>query len=100
MADKNYSKREIDEKLANFKTVSDDNRAAIIETITRNDKDTRESLTRIELKSASIEEQTKKTNGRVSSLENWKGYVIGFCACFSIVVLPALFIIAKAVFHI
>lgn len=44
--------------------------------------------------------QTKKTNGRVDRLEGWQAYVVGFCACFSIVVLPTLFIIAKAVFHV
>lgn len=27
-----------------------------------------------------IEKQTTKTNGRVSTLEKWQSYVIGFCA--------------------
>lgn len=35
-----------------------------------------------------IEAQTTKTNGRVSSLERWQSYVIGFCACVTIVIIP------------
>ncbi len=38
-----------------------------------------------------IEEQTMKTNGRVSSLENWQAYVVGFCACVAILILPVAF---------
>lgn len=47
-----------------------------------------------------ILEQTKKTNGRVSDLESWKYYMVGFGACFSLIVLPTLFIIIKAVYKI
>ena len=31
-----------------------------------------------------IEEQTTRTNGRVTRLEQWQAYVIGFCAAVSI----------------
>lgn len=31
-----------------------------------------------------IEEQTTKTNGRVSTLEKWQSYVIGFCAAITV----------------
>lgn len=34
-----------------------------------------------------IERQTMKTNGRVSKLERWQSYVIGFCACLSLLVI-------------
>jgi hypothetical protein len=44
--------------------------------------------------------QTKRTNGRVSKLESWQAYVIGFCACLTIVVLPTLFMAAKAFFQV
>ena len=31
-----------------------------------------------------IEAQTIKTNGRVSKLERWQSYVIGFCAAITV----------------
>lgn len=37
-----------------------------------------------------IETQTIKTNGRVSSLERWQSYVIGFCAAISIGLISVL----------
>lgn len=37
-----------------------------------------------------IEDQTTKTNGRVSSLEIWRGYVLGACAAILILV-PLLY---------
>lgn len=39
---------------------------------------------------ARIEDQVKKTNGRVSSLERWKYIVVGFCSCVTIILLPLL----------
>ncbi len=36
-----------------------------------------------------ILEQTKKTNGRVSKLENWRAYLVGAWAVVSLVVIPA-----------
>lgn len=43
--------------------------------------DVKESLTR-------IEQQVIKTNGRVSSLENWRWFVTGGLAVISILVIP------------
>ncbi len=43
--------------------------------------DVKISLTRIEA-------QTVRTNGRVSKLEQWQYYVIGFCACLTILAIP------------
>lgn len=41
-----------------------------------------------------IEMQTVKTNGRVTKLERWQSYVLGFCACLTAIVLPvALYIV-------
>lgn len=37
-----------------------------------------------------IEDQVKKTNGRVSSLEKWQSYVIGFCGCLTLLFIPVL----------
>ena len=34
-----------------------------------------------------INTQTLKTNGRVSKLEKWQSYVLGFCACMSLLFL-------------
>lgn len=43
----------------------------------------REALDRIEL-------QTTKTNGRVSILERWQSYVLGFCAALMLVFLSII----------
>lgn len=37
-----------------------------------------------------ILEQTQKTNGRVTKLERWQSYVLGFCAAVSILLVPVL----------
>jgi hypothetical protein len=46
-----------------------------------------------------IETQTSKTNGRVTKLEKWQNWVLGFCAAISIilisVVIPLAFVIVK-----
>lgn len=42
--------------------------------------------------------QAKLTNGRVSKLENWQAYVIGFCVAISVLLLPILFIVLKLAF--
>ena len=64
--EEDYSKREIDEFM----------------------KDIRETL-------AEILAQTKKTNGRVSSLEVWRGFMTGGLAIITIVILPVIFILIK-----
>lgn len=73
----NYSMREIDQLLKAAKDASDSNRAILTEQLDR------------------IEVQTTRTNGRVtgletraSKLENWQAYVIGFCVCISMFVIP------------
>ena len=38
-----------------------------------------------------IEVQVTRTNGRVTILERWQSYVVGFCACLGILLLPILF---------
>jgi hypothetical protein len=37
-----------------------------------------------------IKAQVKTTNGRVSSLEKWKIFVIGFCTCITVLMIPLL----------
>jgi hypothetical protein len=37
--------------------------------------------------------QTTKTNGRVNSLENWKGFITGGLAIITIVIIPLTFIV-------
>ncbi len=47
------------------------------------EKDTRESLSRIEV-------TTTTQNGRVGNLERWQSYVIGFCVCLGIILFSVL----------
>lgn len=37
-----------------------------------------------------IEKQTIKTNGRVSSLENWRSYTVGAMAVITLIIVPIL----------
>lgn len=46
-----------------------------------------------------IEAQTTKTNGRVSKLERWQSYVIGFCACVALLIIPLILAMAKLFIH-
>ena len=41
-----------------------------------------------------IKEQTLKTNGRVSRLERWQSYILGFCAAVSFVLATAISVAA------
>jgi hypothetical protein len=66
--DKPYSKREIDQLFQAVKKEDDDFKFNISASLTR------------------IESQTVMTNGRVTKLERWQSYVIGFCACLSLLV--------------
>lgn len=43
----------------------------------------------------SIEEQTKKTNGRVSKLEKWQSYVFGATAVLTVIIIPVVFEVVK-----
>lgn len=42
-----------------------------------------------------IEAQTTRTNGRVSSLEMWRSYVVGGLAIISAIILPIAFSLLK-----
>ena len=68
MAEKNYSKRELDQILAAARKEDDDFKFNISQSLTR------------------IETQTSMTNGRVTKLERWQSYVVGFCACLSLLI--------------
>lgn len=42
-----------------------------------------------------IEEQTTKTNGRVSKLETWRGFITGGLAVVAVLLVPILFMLIK-----
>ena len=46
-----------------------------------------------------IEAQTTRTNGRVGRLEHWQAYVIGFCACITLLILPVLMVLVNNYFR-
>jgi hypothetical protein len=75
MPNEHYSNRELDQKLDNILDLIEGNRVASKDQLDR------------------IEAQTTRTNGRVSSLEKWQSYVIGFCAAVSFLILPVIFIL-------
>lgn len=80
MGERPYSKREIDSIVLGLK-----------DQISGFEKDTRESLARIEL-------QTTQHNGRMKRIELWQAYVLGFCACLSFMLLSILIPAAFAYF--
>ncbi len=43
----------------------------------------------------SILVQTTRTNGRVTKLERWQSYVLGFLAAVSVLILPMVFLFIK-----
>lgn len=53
-------------------------------------------LTYMNATSTKVLEQTLKTNGRVSKLEKWQNYVLGFCAAV-VFMLSILFAILKII---
>ena len=42
-----------------------------------------------------IEQQTIKTNGRVGKLERWQAYVLGFCACLTVLIVPIAIVVIR-----
>lgn len=44
-----------------------------------------------------IEKQTVKTNGRVTSLEQWKAYMAGAIAVITVLIIPVLLLIVRYV---
>jgi hypothetical protein len=42
-----------------------------------------------------IEGQTRKTNGRVSSLESWRAYITGAIAVITVIILPLVFMVVS-----
>jgi hypothetical protein len=70
--DQPYSNREIDLLFKNIKDVTVEQTQELMRVLRR------------------IEDQTTKTNGRVSLLENWRSYITGAVAIFILIVLPML----------
>jgi len=56
-----------------------------------------DSLTSLNRTLNEVLEQTKKTNGRVSKLENWRSYMLGALAALTALVLPIVFMIASEI---
>lgn len=93
-----YRNRELDEKFRAADERADEFHSKLMERMDVFEEDVRNSLTRIEM-------QTSKTNGRVNALEDrqgelqkWQSYVLGFCACLTILVVPILIAIALKYF--
>ena len=80
---KPYQNREIDRFMQEIKDQIQSMRSALELRMSDFEKDTRESLSRIEV-------TTTNQNGRVGKLERWQSYVIGFCACLSVILFSVL----------
>jgi hypothetical protein len=89
MTEKNYSKRELDQKFQDVSDNSTVNSKSIMELIARNDGDYRSSLARIEMKQ-------DHTNGTVTWLTKMIWLAMGFCACLSVVMLPLIFALVQS----
>lgn len=72
MSDTPYSNREIDANFRHFEEKADQRHAEKLAIL------------------AEITNQVRKTNGRVSTLERWQSYVLGFCACITMMIIPIL----------
>lgn len=68
MNEQDYSKRELDEKFLDIK----------------------EDLLVIKNVLDSVETQTKKTNGRVNGLENWRWFLVGIGTVVTVLLIPIL----------
>lgn len=84
MLDEPYKNRELDDK---FKA-ADERADAFHEKLM-------DEISYIKEKVDAIEKQTKLTNGRVNKLEKWQSYVIGFCACLTVIVIPTAIAVLK-----
>ncbi len=42
-----------------------------------------------------LKEKQDTTNGRVRGLEIWRGRLVGFSACLTLIILPILFIVIR-----
>jgi hypothetical protein len=56
-----------------------------------------DSLSSINKTMNEVLEQTKKTNGRVSNLENWRAYILGAVAVLTALVLPIVFMVVNEI---
>lgn len=56
-----------------------------------------DALASLKTTTEAILEQTKKTNGRVSKLENWRSYILGALAALATLMLPIAFMIVSEI---
>ena len=86
MKDNTYSDRELDSEFSNLL----DHMRVFENKVDGHFIDLKEGDVRIET-------QTTRTNGRVTKLERWQSYVIGFCAAITALILPLIYIVIEKV---
>ncbi len=80
---------DVNEKLD---TLTEKATANIVDHVSVND-----ALNTIQKTLTKVLEQTEKTNGRVSKLENWKAYILGAVAVLTALVLPIFFMVLNEI---
>ena len=87
MADRPYTKRELDLLFRSAEEKNDAWSGTILQKLDDIEKDKIDPMLA----------QTKLTNGRVNRLENSRAYLLGFCACITVLILPTLFFVASII---
>lgn len=90
MATTRYTNRELDQLFKSFNEREDDRHTALLTHMKGFEQATAAELREIKEDGKETKAQAQKTNGRVSSLENWKWALIGAWAVLTVIIIPMI----------